>query len=118
MGQVIARRELTSTAADGTTHPVVLELGLPVQAPDAGGDWYCPCRITGRKGNIDRVTAIWSVDSWQALVLALSRFPAELGYGRVPELSFQGETDLRLWAEPIRYAEPHAQSNTPDDHQR
>ncbi|MZD05798.1 hypothetical protein GTW43_11975 [Streptomyces sp. SID5785] len=105
LGQVIARRELTSTAADGSTHPVVLEVGMPVQVPAEGGDWYCPCRISGRAGSVERVTAIWGVDSWQALLLALSLFPAELGYGRAPELSWNGGADLALWPDPARYGD-------------
>ncbi|MEW1655655.1 MULTISPECIES: DUF6968 family protein [unclassified Streptomyces] len=93
LGQVIASRELVFTAPDGTQLPVLLEVGVPCRDPE-GTDWYCPCRITGYPGVVDRVTAIFGVDSLQALQCALTRFPAELN--GVEGLTFLGETDLML----------------------
>ncbi|MEV7359393.1 hypothetical protein [Kitasatospora sp. NPDC091276] len=105
LGQVIANRELAFAAPDGTQSPVLLEIGLPRRDPE-GPDWYCPYRITGHPGVVDRVTAIFGVDSLQALQLALTRLPGELR--ELSELSesndaagltFLGGTDLMLGGE-------------------
>ncbi|MFD7597433.1 DUF6968 family protein [Kitasatospora sp. NPDC059812] len=99
LGQVIASRELVLTAPDGTQSPVLLEVGLPCRDPE-GPDWYCPCRITGHPGVGDRVTAIFGVDSLQALQLALTRFPGELsGLNDAAGLTFLGGRDLMLGGE-------------------
>ncbi|MGW5115256.1 DUF6968 family protein [Streptomyces noursei] len=93
LGQVIASRELVFSTLDGTRFPVLLEVGAPCRDPE-GPDWYCPCRITGYPGVTDRVTAIFGVDSLQALHCALIRFPAELN--GAAGLTFLGEPDLML----------------------
>ncbi|MFF3069456.1 DUF6968 family protein [Kitasatospora sp. NPDC057904] len=93
LGQVIARRELVFTAPDGTQAPVLVAVGAPCRDPE-GPDWYCPYRITGHPGVADRVTAIFGVDSVQALQLALARLPDELS--DAAGLTFLGGTDLML----------------------
>ncbi|MEV7924216.1 hypothetical protein [Kitasatospora sp. NPDC088779] len=105
LGQVIASRELAFTAPDGTQRPVLLEVGLPCRDPE-GPDWYCPYRITGHPGVVDRVTAIFGVDSLQALQLALTRLPGELRElselnesNDAAGLTFLGGTDLMLGGE-------------------
>ncbi|MFB7122079.1 DUF6968 family protein [Kitasatospora sp. NPDC056273] len=93
LGRAVASRELVFTAPDGTRVPVLVEVGVPSRDPE-GPDWYCPYRITGHPGIADRVTAIFGVDSLQALQLALTCLPDELS--DAAGLTFLGGTDLML----------------------
>jgi hypothetical protein len=58
----------------GTTRKSRLHVRVGVPQPD-GQDWYCPVYI---KGLDNKVTRVFGVDSWQALVLALRMVEAML----------------------------------------
>lgn len=65
----VAVTTLSCTHSDGTAHPVQIGVGQPSPHPDGG--WTCPVSALGLKlweGSRD----IAGVDSWQALILALT----------------------------------------------
>jgi hypothetical protein len=63
----VAVRELECVFPDGKLRTVRLRVGRPYQ-PE-GADWCCPVAADGLLSH--PLPAIWGVDSWQALQLAL-----------------------------------------------
>ena len=92
----IASRSLLYEAADGIQRNISVELGTP--APDsfeARDTWYCPFQITGFGEPI--VRAIYGIDAFQALILALHILPTQLrALARDDGGRFLDESDLGL----------------------
>jgi hypothetical protein len=77
IGEVIAERQMTYVANDGSSTAVSVHVGKPIPDPSAEhGDWFCPYKISGLGDS--EVRAIFGVDSMQALLLAIHTIPAEL----------------------------------------
>ncbi len=49
---------------------LLVSIGRPAQTPDSRGEFYCPIQTTGF-GNNERVEAIFGVDAFRALELAI-----------------------------------------------
>jgi hypothetical protein len=65
--ETIATRELIGRRNGGEPFPVVVRIGRPYRASDV--DWACPVALEG----IDHSLAdMHGIDSWQALLLAVS----------------------------------------------
>lgn len=63
----VARRELVGERADGERFNIAIHIGMPYKVNDVS--WACPVAVDG----IDRKLAdMHGIDSWQALLLAIS----------------------------------------------
>lgn len=63
----VARRELVGERADGERFNIVIRIGMPYEVNDVS--WACPVAVDG----VDRKLAdMHGVDSWQAMLLAIS----------------------------------------------
>ena len=68
MTEVIAVRQLSWEGEP--TREVLVSIGRPSETPGAQREFYCPIRTTGL-GNDEIVTAIFGIDAFQAIELAL-----------------------------------------------
>ncbi len=68
MTEVIAVRRLSWEGEPN--REVLVSIGKPAEAPDGQGEFYCPIHTAGL-GNDEIVTAIFGVDGFQAIELAL-----------------------------------------------
>jgi hypothetical protein len=68
MTEVIAVRRLSWQGEQN--REVLVTIGKPAGTPGVAGEFYCPIRITGF-GEEEFVTAIFGVDEFQAVELAL-----------------------------------------------
>lgn len=68
MTEVIAVRRLSWEGEP--TREVTVNIGRPAETPGIQGEFYCPIRTTGL-GDDEIVTAIFGIDAFQALELAL-----------------------------------------------
>jgi hypothetical protein len=68
MTEVIAFRRLSWQ--DEENREVLVSIGKPAETPGVAGEFYCPIRMTGL-GNNEFVTAIFGVDGFQAIELAI-----------------------------------------------
>jgi hypothetical protein len=75
LGEVIATRTLLVHHDQGAPSEVVILLGKPQQLPDHT-DYYCPYQIKGI--GAERVKYACGIDTFQALLLALSTLGVEL----------------------------------------
>jgi len=68
MTEVIAVRRLSWEGEENRW--VLVSIGKPAETPGGAGEFYCPIQMTGL-GDTEFVTAIFGVDGFQALELAL-----------------------------------------------
>jgi hypothetical protein len=68
MTEVIAVRHLSWEGEEN--REVLVSIGKPAETPDVAGEFYCPIQMTGL-GDKEFVTAIYGVDGFQAIELAL-----------------------------------------------
>ena len=68
MTEAIAVRHLSWEGEQN--REVLVTIGKPAETPDVAGEFYCPIQTTGL-GNDEFVTAIFGVDGFQAIELAL-----------------------------------------------
>lgn len=76
VGEVIATRTLVLGQNDASHEEVSVLLGRPQQLP-GHPDYYCPYQIRG--AGADTLSYACGIDSFQALLLALSTIEVELG---------------------------------------
>ncbi len=87
MSETIAVRRLRWEGEP--SREVVVSIGKPVETPGVDAEFYCPIQTTGL-GDFDLVTAIYGVDGFQAIELAL-RF---IGY-RLADINAKSGDRLR-----------------------
>src|SRR5688572_28723623 len=75
LGEVIASRNLELIKPDGSTSPVVVEIGKPKQFPDSS-DFFTPYLINGLGG--EEVWYAGGVDAIQSIQLVMGMIDAEL----------------------------------------
>ena len=69
MTKPVAERRISAVESDGRSRQLRVEIGTPAPEPEAGGDWYCPIRLTYR--GKERIYSFVGIDSLQALHFAL-----------------------------------------------
>jgi len=87
MTEVIALRRLSWEGEP--TREVLVSIGRPAETPGGKGEFYCPIRTTGL-GTDEIVTAIFGVDAFQAIELAL-RFV----HWRLADINVKNSSRLR-----------------------
>jgi hypothetical protein len=93
MTEVIAARRLSWKGEQN--HEVLVTIGKPAETPGGTGEFYCPIQTTGL-GDDEFVTAIFGVDGFQAIELAL-RF---VGW-RLADINAKNGGRLRWLAEQL-----------------
>jgi hypothetical protein len=96
----IAQRTVLAVDADGGEFPLTLAAGAPYET--GTGDWACAARLDGLD---PKPVALFGIDSWQALQLAMQYIAHRLH-------SFTAQGGQLLWPEerePVSVAEliPH-----------
>jgi hypothetical protein len=97
LGKRVASRELRFRTRSGNLVDVTVLVGEAVADSTApNGTWFCPFQIVGIGHEL--VRAIFGIDGFQALVLALHMIPTELrSIAREESGSFpDGDEDLGL----------------------